>query len=411
MMGGFMEFESEYGRGSVFTAFLPFVAGDAARLEQKCLFRKVMANEEIPVLVVDDNPVNLTVALGFLAAHNIHADTAPGGAEAITMIQKKHYDLVFMDQMMPDMDGLEATRLIRRLNGCGNLPIVALSANAVTGVEKMFREAGMNDFISKPIEAREMNRVLSTWLPAKKLAMNAVRAEKPEERTAEDPLARGLSRIEGMDAAEALAHVGGNREGLLRALRQFCENCDGYTGKILSCLHARAWNDYAIHVHAVKGILASFGVKLLAERACELEKAAKTADAGICIDKSAALCADITAFREALRGALPGEEEPEARDGGPREEAFPSGPAFVRRQLELLRAACVNGSGDEADTIAAVLERLSRTRADGGSLKEICRLTASYDYEEALEKIDALLPANRTEGEVFPAVLKNQIPA
>ena len=185
IMGGTIEFESEYGKGSVFTIHLPLVSGDPEKVEYDTTFERVSAKENIPVLVVDDNPVNLTVALGFLLTHNIRAETASSGLEAIQMIEERvragregpAFDIVFMDHMMPEMDGIETTRRIRewekQTGRKDPMPIVALTANAVIGMDKIFLEAGMNDFISKPINANQLNRVLGQWLPPEKINITA----------------------------------------------------------------------------------------------------------------------------------------------------------------------------------------------------------------------------------------------
>jgi CheY-like chemotaxis protein len=171
LMDGFIEVESEYGAGSRFAVFIPLAAGDPTQIaDNNQALPLVRAPDNTAVLVVDDMPVNLTVAKGFLAFHNITPDTALSGAEALRKVQQKAhegrgYDLIFMDHMMPEMDGIEATRRIREMDAGRNIPIVAFTANVITGVKQQFLDAGMNDFIAKPIEAAELNAVLRRWLP------------------------------------------------------------------------------------------------------------------------------------------------------------------------------------------------------------------------------------------------------
>ena len=119
------------------------------------------------VLVVDDNAVNLKVATGLLKTYGILADNALSGRRALDMVQEKEYDLVFMDHMMPEMDGIDATVAIRKLGGLyETLPIVALTANAVSGMKEMFMAEGLNDFLPKPMESSKLNAILRKWLPA-----------------------------------------------------------------------------------------------------------------------------------------------------------------------------------------------------------------------------------------------------
>jgi signal transduction histidine kinase/DNA-binding NarL/FixJ family response regulator/HPt (histidine-containing phosphotransfer) domain-containing protein len=171
MMGGALSLESEYGRGSSFTALIPLVEGDPSKLDGGASpATMAYVAPGTSVLVVDDNKINRTVAAGFLKPHGIDPDLAGSGVQAISMARQKRYDVIFMDHMMPGMDGIEATRLIRALpGGHGDMPIVALTANVMPEAQAAFKEAEMNDFIAKPIVAAEVNRVLFKWLPQSKL--------------------------------------------------------------------------------------------------------------------------------------------------------------------------------------------------------------------------------------------------
>jgi signal transduction histidine kinase/HPt (histidine-containing phosphotransfer) domain-containing protein/ActR/RegA family two-component response regulator len=173
MMKGRIELESEYGKGSTFTVFLPLVLGDPKKVKAPEAEIQAVEARNAKVLVVDDNQINLKVGLAYLLRYGITADAAYSGLEAIEKVKRNDYDLVLMDQMMPEMDGLETTQKIRELSGqkYQKLIIVALSANAVRGVNRIFLDAGMNDFIPKPIESHELVRILTKWLPAEKLTI------------------------------------------------------------------------------------------------------------------------------------------------------------------------------------------------------------------------------------------------
>ena len=166
LMGGDISLESEYGGGTVFTVLLPLVEGDPDKIIQDADLRLALVSPAVKVLVVDDNAINLTVALGHLEMHEVYADTAESGAEALEMIQSCDYDIIFMDHMMPGMDGTETAEQIRALGGkYAEVPIIALSANAVSGARELFLSSGMNDFISKPIDSAELNAALIRWIP------------------------------------------------------------------------------------------------------------------------------------------------------------------------------------------------------------------------------------------------------
>jgi CheY-like chemotaxis protein len=126
--------------------------------------------KDVRALVVDDNPVNLAVAKGLLDRYGITVDTTAGGRESVEKLKQMEYDLVFMDHMMPGMDGLEATKAIRAMGGrFAQVTIIALTANAVSGVRELFLEAGMNDFLAKPIILRELQGLLQKYLPLEKI--------------------------------------------------------------------------------------------------------------------------------------------------------------------------------------------------------------------------------------------------
>ena len=133
------------------------------------------------VLVVDDNATNLQVAQGLMSPYRMQIDVCTSGFEAIEMVQKTHYDAIFMDHMMPEMDGVEAARYIRALDGAyfKEVPIIALTANAMSDAREQFLQAGMSDFVAKPIEMRELHRVIQKYIQSRapKGYLEAVRAQ------------------------------------------------------------------------------------------------------------------------------------------------------------------------------------------------------------------------------------------
>ena len=334
MMEGAIEFESEYGKGTVFTVYFPLVPGNSQEAKLDRHFERVLARENIPVLVVDDNPVNLTVALGFLLTHNIKAETASSGLEALRMIEEKirtgtegTYDLVFMDHMMPEMDGIETTKRIRdwekKTGQNKQIPIIALTANAVIGMDKVFLAAGMNDFISKPINANQLNKVLGQWLPPEKISLSSGEVQPAPADPSGDSLLEELSLVEGLDIKRGLTQVRQNREDFFLALRQFSENCDSHLEDLNAALKAEDWKDYSVRTHTIKSALAGIGAARLSQWAHRLEMAsnnrafekpaAKSAADGnqtavedfcldICREETPAFCAAFSKFRDKLRG-------------------------------------------------------------------------------------------------------------
>ena len=177
MMGGKIAIDSEYGQGTVVTVMIPKVTGNQSEIRDTD-----MEARELPlyapaadVLLVDDNSFNLKVAYELLKLYGIEAHTVGSGRSAVELVKKTDYDIVFMDHMMPEMDGIEATGEIRKLGGkYKKLPIIALTANAVEGAREMFLINGFNGYISKPIDIQELSAVLRDWLPQEKIALRVL---------------------------------------------------------------------------------------------------------------------------------------------------------------------------------------------------------------------------------------------
>jgi CheY-like chemotaxis protein len=165
---------------SVQTVYTPLTSLTVAKLLNKCTCAdtddisadttSALRLSNVRVLVADDNAINLMIAENLLLSYGGEVDTAESGAEAVERVKAGDYDIVFMDHMMPEMDGVDATRIIRSLPGekYARLPIVALTANVVGDVRSMFLQSGMNDFLAKPIGIRELESVLQAWLPRDK---------------------------------------------------------------------------------------------------------------------------------------------------------------------------------------------------------------------------------------------------
>jgi signal transduction histidine kinase/CheY-like chemotaxis protein len=173
-MGGKIEVSSTYGQGSVFSVVIPKVLGDRALVPEGPENLRMFSAPGALVLVVDDNDINLEVASGMINLYGAQCDTAISGEEAIEKLRLKEYDVVFMDHMMPGIDGMETTRRIRAMGGrFGDLPVIALSANAMTGMREQFLASGMNDFLSKPIEKNKLQIMLMKWIPERKIIIKA----------------------------------------------------------------------------------------------------------------------------------------------------------------------------------------------------------------------------------------------
>ncbi|MDR0562775.1 MAG: response regulator [Spirochaetaceae bacterium] len=385
MMGGEITVDSEYGKGSVFRVCLPLIAGDPDKIERVQITQWIIAKEDVSVLVVDDNSINLTVALGFLSAHKISADTALSGQEAIEKARKKQYDIIFMDHMMPEMDGIETAQHIRSLEGewFKKMPIIALSANAVSGACETFFEGGMNDFLSKPIEADKLNLMLVRWLPPEKIAKINTQTPQTGKTGEYDSILQELEQIEGLDTAAALSHMANQKAVYVKILRQFCHECDPYLDEIRRFLTEENWKEYAIRVHGIKGVLANIGMEGLSKKAYTLEYAAKNGDYDACRAGTDSFCEAMTGFKaDVLKTSLMDKPEPSEKTQGDK--------SFLREKLKALEEACAKGLSDSADAAAAELGAMQFSPNADASISKIIELIESLDYDMAAEEIRRL---------------------
>jgi CheY-like chemotaxis protein/anti-sigma regulatory factor (Ser/Thr protein kinase) len=408
MMGGVIEVESGYGKGSVFTVLLPLVEGDAALLKADRLYSVKKAgdfvtakeNADVKVLVVDDMPENLTVASGFLALHNIKADTALSGGEALEKVKKTRYDLVFMDQMMPEMDGLDAARYIRGLeektgdSWFGKMPIIALSANAVQGAVEKFIEAGMNDSINKPIEAKMLNSKLTLWLPPEKIEHGVER--KTGAKDDEYPIFEQLRKINAIDLEDGLQHTG-SASSYIKVIKQYCSGFETSTLALSEILEKKDIDEYHIKIHALKGVFATLGVVSLSNWAEKLEFAAvdaKAANSGFpetCIAETAPFIEKCKAFFDSLPAAV----KPESAVGKKDIKKDSGDASFVLRKLEELKAAFETGYTNSINEICDELGKLSFDEKTDSFIGELSRLAADFDYCIAEQKIGEFLNAGK----------------
>ncbi|MCM1089380.1 MAG: PocR ligand-binding domain-containing protein [Butyrivibrio sp.] len=222
------------------------------------------------ILIVDDNEVNLTVAVGLLEPLRMKMDTAASGKSAIDMMCRKRYDIVFMDHMMPQMDGVETTHLIRQMQPeYKAVPVIALTANAVSGVKELLLKEGMDDFIAKPIEFKVLLAKLKKYLPAEK-----IEAVTPESVKQEDAEPQTAIDIPCLDTEEALRLLGSSQL-FWRVLKDYYRIIDKKCERIKTCEMAEDWDEYCAEVHALKSSSRQIGAKALSEMAKQMEDASR----------------------------------------------------------------------------------------------------------------------------------------
>jgi signal transduction histidine kinase/DNA-binding response OmpR family regulator len=167
-LGGEITVFSNPGEGAVFTIWLPLSVGNPAFIQEVANLPYIRTLPSVRALTVDDNPINLTVIGGFLKKHDLKVEEALSGARALELVKNNYYDIIFMDYMMPEMDGITATKELRN-NGV-TVPIIALTAYTMPGAKQFFMENGLDDYLSKPLEDDRLNQILYRWLPLNLLA-------------------------------------------------------------------------------------------------------------------------------------------------------------------------------------------------------------------------------------------------
>ncbi|WP_303840376.1 ATP-binding protein [Selenomonas ruminantium] len=290
MMQGNITVDSVYGQGSTFTIRLPqtveqdepigdFNARIEAALREEKHYKESFTAPAAKILVVDDNDMNLTVVQSLLEKTQLQIHTASSGKECLEKIAKEHYDIVFLDHMMPEMDGIETLSRAKAMTGipCRNTPFIALTANAVAGVKEMFLEKGFDDYLSKPVDGKTLERMVQKYLPAEKLEKAAENTVSPEPQTEEPspvPPAESISPAEEqIDLATALKYCGGNEEMQKKFLTMFVSRREAVSSQLNNDLETMNIEDYTTHVHALKSTALSIGGVKLSEAAKALEMA------------------------------------------------------------------------------------------------------------------------------------------
>jgi CheY-like chemotaxis protein len=312
-MGGDVTVESEPGVGSTFVATIRQVpdGGPMGCLteDQATGTRPGPVGFTAPgfrLLVVDDNRSNLRVAEGLLAPYGMTVDTCGGGLEALALIKANRYDLVLMDHMMPGLDGVETLSLIRALGGDhARLPIVALTANAVSGMRDFFISKGFDGFLSKPIEIKKLDGLVSQWVPPERRSAPVSWCCRPDQ-----PGEGGLPSIRGLDPRQGVAMVGGDAGAYLGVLGLFHRDAQARLAGLGLDRARMDQRGFVTDVHALKSGSANVGAMGLAEKASILEEAGRKGDYG-------AVALEVDGFREelgallvAIRQALPVQTDP-----------------------------------------------------------------------------------------------------
>lgn len=327
LMGGRLQCESVYGEGSEFFFTLkqrimdPAPIGTFTEQEETTaadgVYVPYFAAPEAKILVVDDNEMNLQVIEGLLRPTGVQLTTVLSGKECLLRLQEDSYDLVLLDHMMPDMDGIETLHALRKINA--SVPAIALTANAAESGEAFYLGEGFQGYLAKPVDARKLEETISRFLPEEKLVdpsdFISVKGNVSEITDAGEVLPEWLYETEGISPSDGIKNCG-TPEGFLSALHTFDVTLPEKADEIETAYVMENWELYTIKVHALKSTARIIGAKALSKEAEELEVAGKAGDLNTIRKGTARLLLDYRAYTDRL-SRLNEEED------GQKEEASP----------------------------------------------------------------------------------------
>ncbi|MDR0642273.1 MAG: response regulator [Treponema sp.] len=410
-MGGNIIVESEYGKGSVFRVSLPqgIVDGSPIGLEQvekllkfhplgdRKMDRGTLVRSYMPygkVLVVDDLEMNLDVMLGLLMPYGLKVDTALTGTEAVELIRRgePRYDLVFMDHMMPEMDGIEAARIIRHeinTEYARTVPVIVLTANAIAGNREMFLENGFNDFISKPIDIKLLDIILNQWIRDKQ-SEETLRAAENRNSGAAGEDEEGdrwfLDHpVEGIDFA-AMQKLYGGGDAIASMLKSFVTHTPPLLEKMAAHLELSP-PDYTIEVHGLKGTCGAICAEESASLARELERTAKEGNFDTVRSRHGELEDKLRSLLDKLAALL---AEWDGRRPAGEKKAEPD-----RELLSRLSAAAGEFNSNEVEEILGELERY-RYETGEELITRLREQAAAFDYDAMDRHLEEFLDREKS---------------
>jgi len=338
------------------------------------------------ILVVDDNRANLLVAEGLLSPYGCQVDTVMSGRAALQRVQKCQYDLILMDHMMPEMDGLETTRHLRDLvtqtedcRYCETVPIIAFTANAVFGMKELFLQNGMDDLLTKPVDSLRLNEVLLNWIPKEK--------QQAERQTSQaTPAAAEDIHIPGVDSHLGRMLTGGTLASYLRVLTVLCCEWESKTGAMEAALKNNDFATYKRESHSYKTILGTIGAQSLAERAAILETAAQHEDRTTINDHHVNFINGLRELVSSTATVLNAMREQTAHPAISAEEAD-----WLRTQLTRLRSAITEKKMHRVDMIMDELLIKTWTKDTREGLEKILQSLTLFEWSDAMSQIEQLL--------------------
>ena len=390
MMGGKLQVKSVYGKGSTFSFQIvqkvmnPAPLGDfetACHQSLSC-HKDYQASFRAPegkILVVDDTVMNLTVVKGLLKQTKIQIDTAQSGLECLGLVQKKKYDIIFLDHMMPNMDGIETLKAMVKLTSNLNeeTPVISLTANAIRGAREQYLEAGFQDYLTKPINCAKLEEMIIKYMPQDKLTMLTAEEGALEAEAAEEVhLPDWLTAAEGLDTEAGVGHCG-SVAAYLDVLAVFADSIQRTAQEIEGYFQSEDWKSYTTKVHALKSTAKIIGADELSERARRLEDAGSAGYIDEIRQDHRALMELYLTYAEKLAPMLPQEED--MRDKPPID------PAELTEAFEAMSEMAAAFDYDSLQFLFESLDEYQLPEKEAALYKEIKSAAAVPDWDKVKE--------------------------
>ncbi|MBF0192122.1 MAG: PAS domain S-box protein [Magnetococcales bacterium] len=335
------------------------------------------------VLLTEDNVVNQQVAVDLLELVGVVVEVAGNGADAVEMLRRHRYDVVLMDVQMPVMDGYEATRRIRAELGL-QVPVIAMTANAMVGDREKSLQSGMNDHVAKPIDPQHLYRTLHRWLVQGGVVATAGEADPAPLREERDPMP---PEIPGIDLAVALQRCAGSRALLWRLLRRFVVDQSGVIGRLREIWNRGESHEAVRVAHTLKGLAGSLGAEELRVAAHDLEHGLVAAP-----ESAPVLMDAVEVVLQPILKALSELPEAETSDGAVRPGA--KRPVEEADLLELLRPLQEPLRARQPKSCQALLDHLESVELPPGArarVGNLIKMIRKYRFREAEQELNALL--------------------
>ncbi len=285
LMGSKLQVKSIYGKGSTFSVEIEqqiinseplgdFVENYKKSLSARKVYQEKFTAPDAKILVVDDTPMNLTVVKGLLRQTKVQIETAESGIECLRLVQKNHYDIIFLDHRMPKMDGIETLQEIKKMPTHKNVdtPFISLTANAISGAREQYIDAGFQDYLTKPIDSDKLEAMMIKYLPADKVKITT--AEVEEEKIS---VPVEFQNLQGIDAELGIKNCG-SEDDYKNALTVFANSIATNSAEIEKFFAESDWKNYTTKVHALKSTSRIIGATELSNLAKNLEDAGNVLD-------------------------------------------------------------------------------------------------------------------------------------